>query len=157
MLQFIVGDASQYRRVIDLASVEVQNRQHGSIPDRVKKFVRVPGGRQRSGLRFAITHNASGDQVGIIEHRSERVGETVSEFAPFVDGPGCFRSAMAADAAREGELSEKLFQALDVFTLVWKNFRICPLEINRGEYTRGPDKASRESGNSRHARTSASH
>ena len=61
----------------------------------------MPGCRERSGLRFAVTHNTRRDEVGIIEHCSKRVGEAVSQFAPFVNRTRRFRGAMAPNAARD--------------------------------------------------------
>ena len=71
LLQFLRLDAGQDSRVANLVAIEMQDRQHGSVGDRVEKFVGLPGGRQRAGFRFAVADDAGDDQIGIIERRSE--------------------------------------------------------------------------------------
>ena len=39
---FLVGDASPDRRVVDLVPVEMQDRQHGAVADRIQELVDVP-------------------------------------------------------------------------------------------------------------------
>src|SRR5262245_59192831 len=41
---------------------------------------------------------------------------------------------MAADAARKGKLLKELAHAVLVLALVWINFRICALEVSRGQH-----------------------
>ena len=62
-----------------------------AVARRVQELVRVPTGRQRAGLGFAIADHAAGDQIGIIEDRAMRVQQRVAEFPAFVDGAGRFR------------------------------------------------------------------
>ena len=51
LLQFLMLDAGEDRRVADLEAVEVQDRQNRSVRDRIEEFVGLPGGRQ--GARLA--------------------------------------------------------------------------------------------------------
>ena len=55
------------------------------IGDGIKKFVRLPGGRERACLRLAVPNHAGDDQTGIVECRSERVTQRISQFASFVN------------------------------------------------------------------------
>ena len=41
--------------------------------DRIEKFVRVPTGGERAGLRFAIADDTGNEQLGIVKGRTERV------------------------------------------------------------------------------------
>ena len=67
LVQFLVADARQHRRVGDLVAVEVQDRQHGAVVDGIEELVRVPTGGQRAGLRLAVADDAGDDQIGIVE------------------------------------------------------------------------------------------
>ena len=49
----------------------MQDWEHGSVGDRVKKFVGLPGGRQRAGLRFAVANDAGDNQIRIVKRRPE--------------------------------------------------------------------------------------
>ena len=49
--QLVLRDPGQDRRVGDLVAVEVQDRQHGAVADRVEELVRVPAGGQRARSR----------------------------------------------------------------------------------------------------------
>jgi hypothetical protein len=48
--QLLLGDPGHHRRVGDLVAVEVQDRQHGAVVDRVDELVRLPRPGQRAGL-----------------------------------------------------------------------------------------------------------
>ena len=65
--ELLAADACQHRRVGDLETVQMQDRQHHAITCRIQEFIRVPTGRERSGFSFAIANYASDDQVGIVK------------------------------------------------------------------------------------------
>ena len=71
----------------------------------------MPARRQRAGLGLAVADDARDQQLGVVERRSERVGERVAELAAFVDRAGGLRGGVAGDAARERELAEEPPQA----------------------------------------------
>ena len=77
-LQLLVADAGQEGRVIDLVAVQVQDRQHRPVRDRVEELVAVPARGQRTRLRFPVTHHHERDQV-----------------RPIVDSPVSVRDAVA--------------------------------------------------------------
>jgi hypothetical protein len=80
-IELLLRDARQQGEIGDLVAVEVEHRQYGAVADRVDEFVDVPGGGQRSGLRFAVTHAGQGDQLGVVEHGAAGVGEPIPQFA----------------------------------------------------------------------------
>ncbi len=112
LLHLVVGDAGKDGGVGDLIAVQVQDGQHRAIGGGVQEFIAVPRGGQRAGLRFAVAHNAGGDQIGIVEHRAKGVGKAVAQLAALMDGARRFRSYMAGDAAGEGKLLEQPAHAL---------------------------------------------
>lgn len=57
----------------------------------------------RPGLCFAVSSNHSRDQIRIVKHSAECMGDAISELAALIDGAGCFRRAMAGHAAREAD------------------------------------------------------
>ena len=71
-LQLLMADAGQERRVIDLVAVEVQDRQHGAVRDRVEELIAVPAGRERTGFSFAVAHHDQSDQDPGCRRRSRR-------------------------------------------------------------------------------------
>ena len=85
LLQLLVLDARQDGRVADLVAVEVQDRQHRAVGDRVEELVGMPRGGQRAGLRLAVADDAGDDQIGVVERGAEGVAERVAELAAFVD------------------------------------------------------------------------
>ncbi len=100
-----MADARQQGRIVDLVAVEIEDRQHRAIADRVEKLADMPGGGQRASLGLAITDDRRDDQVGIVKGRPAGMRQDITQFAAFVDGAGRFRGAVAANAAGEGELS----------------------------------------------------
>ena len=73
LFQFLAGDAGEEGRTGDLVAVEMQDRQHRAVSCRIKKLVRMPRRGQRSGFRLAIADHAGDDEIGIVEHRPERM------------------------------------------------------------------------------------
>ncbi len=104
-------DAGEHRRGCDLVPVQVQDRKHGSVGERVEELVRVPARRQRARLRLPIAHDAADHQVGVVEGGAIGVREGVSQLAPFVDGAGCLRGHVRGDTAWERELAEEAAHA----------------------------------------------
>src|SRR5271166_1019823 len=49
-LQLLTTDTGQKRGVVDLVAVEVQDRQHRPVPDRVEELVAVPARGERGGF-----------------------------------------------------------------------------------------------------------
>ena len=90
----------------------MQNGQHRAVSDGVHELVAVPGGGQGAGLRLAVAHHAGGDQVRIVCHGAEGVGQGVSQLAALMNGAGGLGGHMAGDAAGEGEPLEELLHAV---------------------------------------------
>ena len=112
LLQLVLGDPGQQSGVSDLITVQVQDGQHGAVHFGAEELVGVPGGGQGAGLGLTVAHHAGGDQVGIVKHRAEGVGQAVTQLAALVDGAWDLGRHMAGDAAGEGELLEQFFHAL---------------------------------------------
>ena len=111
-LHLLVTHAGEDGRIGDLEAVEVQNGQHSAVGDGVDKLVAVPRGGQRAGLRLAVAHHTGGDQVGVIRHGAEGVGQRVAQLAALMDRAGGLRCHMAGNAAGEGETLEELLHPL---------------------------------------------
>ena len=73
--QFLAGDAGEQGRVGNLVAVEMQDRQHRAVGDRIEKFVGMPCRGEGSGFRLAIADDTGDDQARIVEHRPERMAE----------------------------------------------------------------------------------
>ena len=111
-LHLLVAHAGEDGGVGDLEAVQVQNGQHRAIGDGVHELVAMPGGGQGAGLGLAVAHHAGGDQVGIVRHGAEGVGQGIAQLAALMDGAGSLRRHMAGDAAGEGEALEQLLHAV---------------------------------------------
>ena len=111
-LHLLMAHAGEDGGVGDLEAVEVQNGQHSAVGDGVDEFVAVPRGGQRAGLRLAVAHHTGSDQIGVIRHGAEGVGQRVAQLAALMDRAGGLRRHMAGDAAGEGEALEELLHPL---------------------------------------------
>src|SRR5699024_1898484 len=78
----------------------------------VQELVGLPAGGQGAGFGLAVAHGDRGDQVGVVKHRAEGVGDGVAQLAALVDGTGGLRRNVAGDAAGEGKLLEQAAHAL---------------------------------------------
>ncbi len=131
--QFFVRNARENRGIRDLVAVEVQHRKDSSIANRIQEFVRMPGGRKRTGLRLAVTNRDRDDEIGIVECCPVSMGDGVAKLPAFVNGTWRFRCAVRADASGKRELAEELEQTSLVKTLVRINLGVVTLEIAVGE------------------------
>ena len=136
IFELFVRDAREDRRVVDLVAVEMQDRQHRAVADRVEELVRMPRRRQRPGFGFAVADDDRDDQIGIVECGAEGVRDRIAKLAAFVNRAGSFRRAVASDSARKAELFEELPHAGFVFALVGIDLGIRPFEIYRPKHAR---------------------
>jgi hypothetical protein len=110
LFQFIRLNARQDGRVGNFVAIEMQNRQHRAVSDRIEKFVGLPRGRQRAGFRFAVADNAGDDQIRIVKRRAESVRQRIAQFAAFVNRTRSRRRHMAGNSAGKRKLREQFFQ-----------------------------------------------
>ena len=89
----------------------------------------MPGRGQGTRLRFAVAHYAAGDQLRIVEHRTIRVEQRITQFATFVDGTGSFRRGVAGNAARERKLAEQAPHSLLVLRDIGIQLAVAAFEI----------------------------
>ena len=127
--QFIVRDAGEHGGIVDLIAVELQDRQHRAIPDRVQELVGMPRGGQWTGFGFPIANHDGDQQVGIIVGRAKGVRDAIAQLAALMNRTGCFRCAVTANAAGEGKLLEELAHSCFVLAFVGVNLRIGALEV----------------------------
>ena len=95
-----MADAREDGWIGDLVTVEVQNRQHGAVADRIDELVRMPGGGERPRFGLAVADHAGDDELRIVEAGAVSVREAVTELAPLMDGSGRFRGDMAIRCGR---------------------------------------------------------
>ena len=136
LVEFLTADAGEHGRIGDLVAVQVQDRQHRSVGQRVQELVRVPAGRHRPGLGLAVPDGAGDDQAGVIEGRTVGMRQRIAELAPLVDRPGRLRRHVARDASGKGELGEKPLQARLVLRDVRIDLAVGPFQIGVGDQRR---------------------
>ncbi len=107
LVELGLRDAREHGRLSDLVAVQVEDRQHRAVTDRIEELVRVPARRQRAGLGLPVPDDRADQQVRIVERGAEGMGEGVAEFPALVDRAGDLRRHVAGDAAGEGELAEQ--------------------------------------------------
>ena len=73
LVELLVFDAGQHGGVADLVAVQMQDRQHRPVTDRIQELGGMPSRGQRPGLGLAVTDDAGHDQAGIVERGAERV------------------------------------------------------------------------------------
>ena len=114
VIELFVADARQYTRVGDLVAVQVQDRKHHAIGQRIQEFVGMPTRGERPRFRFAVADDAGHDQVRVVECGAERMRKGISQLATFVDRARSFWRHVTRDAPRERELLEQPLHALFV-------------------------------------------
>ena len=136
--KLLMADARQHRRIGDLVAVEVQDRQHGAVTDRIEELVRMPARGHGPRFRFAIAHHRGDDEVGIVEGRAIGVRERIAKLAALVDRAWRLGRDMARNPAGKRELSEEPLHALHVLRDVGIDFAVRAFEICVGDQSRSP-------------------
>ena len=128
-LHLVVRDAREDGGVIDLVAVQVQDGEDCAVACGVEEFVGMPCRRERARLRFAVADGNGRDEVGVVEHRAERMGDGVTELAALIDGAGGLGRHMAGDAAGERELFAQFLHPFVVLSDVGVYFAVRPFEV----------------------------
>jgi hypothetical protein len=128
-LKFSVRDSSKNSRVVNLVTIEVENRQDSTINNWVEELVAVPGSSKRTSFGFAITNHGESNQVRVIKDSAESVRDGITQLTTLVEGSGSFGSGMRTDSAWEWEALEELLHTLIVKSLVGVDLGIDTLEV----------------------------
>jgi len=91
-------------------AVEVQDRQHGAVADRIEELVGLPRGRERARFSFAVADDTRDHEVGIIEGGPEGVAERVPKLTTFVNRTRRRRGNVAGYSAGERELLDSFLR-----------------------------------------------
>src|SRR5208283_2144359 len=122
-------DSREHGGVSDLVAVQMQDRQHGTVRDRVQKFVSLPAGCQRSGLRLAVAHHTGDDQVRIVERGTIGMAQGVPKLAALMDRPRGLGCDVARNAAGKRELLEQALHARLVLRYLRVELAVAAFEI----------------------------
>src|SRR4029077_14358138 len=132
-LQFFMRDAREDGGICDFVAVKVQHWQHSPIANGIQEFVRMPGGRKRTGLCLSIAYRDCDDKIGIVKCCSVCVRDGVPKFAAFMDGTGRLRRAVRTYSAWKRKLPEEFEHARFVAALIRINLGVVAFEITVGE------------------------
>src|ERR1700730_3188169 len=110
----------------------MQDWQHRAIGRRIEKLVGMPRAGQGSGFRLAIADDAGDDEIGIVEHRAERVTERIAQLAALVDRSRALRRCMAGNSSWKRKLNKELPQPGLIRADVWIDLSVGALEISVG-------------------------
>src|ERR1035438_2864006 len=116
----------------DFVSIEMKDRQDGTVTDRIDEVDRLPASFQWTGLGLAISDNAGHNQVRIVEGRAECVNQRVAKLSAFVHGIWDVRAAVAGHAARCGELAKHEPQAVFIVRDLRVDLGVCAFKIGAG-------------------------
>src|SRR5579864_1018007 len=134
ILNFLVRNARQQGRIVDLIAIQMEDREHSAIARRIQELVGVPGSRERTGFRLAIAHDCRNNQLWIVKGRATGMREDVAEFSAFVNRSRSFRRAVTPDSAGEGKFMEELPQAVFVKTLLGIDLGVRPLQVSGAKH-----------------------
>ncbi len=104
----------------------MQNWQHGPIPDRVEKLIRMPSSGKGSRFCLPVAYHASDYEIRVIESCPVGVGDAVTQLAPFVDRTGRLWGDVTADASGEGKLLEEFVHPLQILAHIGVNLGVSP-------------------------------
>src|SRR6266851_2355778 len=96
----------------------------------------MPTCRQWAGFRFAVSNDATHQQIGIVERRSIRMSNGVTEFAALVNRSRRFRGNVTRNAPRKRELLEEMLQPLCILRDMRIHFAVSSFQKGVGDQAR---------------------
>src|SRR6266478_9019972 len=93
----------------------------------------MPTCRQWAGFRFAVSNDAAHQQIWIVERRSIRMSNGVTEFAAFVNRSRRFRGNVTGNTAGKRKLFEEMLQAFFVLRDMRIDFAVSSFQIGVGD------------------------
>src|SRR5258708_35284882 len=81
--QFLVAHCAIDSRIGDFVAIQVQNGQYRTGFRRIKKFVAMPGGRGRAGLRLTVTDDTGYDQTKVVPGTAKSACQGIHQPPPF--------------------------------------------------------------------------
>ncbi len=143
-LQVCVAGASLGGWPRDFVSIEMKDRQDGTVSDRIDEVDRLPASFQWTGLGLAISDNAGHNQVWIVEGRAECMNQRIAKLSAFVHGIRHVRAAVAGHATRSRELAEHEPQAVFIVRDLRVNLGVRAFEVGAGIERRAPVSRTRD-------------
>ena len=110
LLQFLMLNAGEHRRIANLVAIEMQDGQDRSVSNRVEELVGLPSRGQRPRFGLAIADDTGDGETGIVEDGSEGMAQRVAQLAAFVDRSWTLRRGMAGNATGKRKLEKQLSQ-----------------------------------------------
>ena len=127
--QRFVWFARKDRRVRNLESVQIKNRQNGPVMNRINELVWLPGSCQRAGFCFTVADDGCCNQIGVVKDGARSVWKRISEFPAFMNGSRRLWSSVRSNAARERETLEELLHAFFIFSDFRVDFSIASVKV----------------------------
>src|SRR5437773_1222695 len=134
----LVALTTEDGRAGDLVSVQVEDRQHRTVPRRVEEVDALPRALERPRLGLAVSDHGDRKEVRIVEGGAEGMHEDVAELAALVDGAGRRHAHVARHASRRRELAEEPLHALGVPSDRGVDLAVGALEVRVREESRAP-------------------
>ena len=99
--QLAMGYAGEYRRVVDLVAIEMEDWENSTITDGIEELIAVPARSERTSLSLAVTDHGQSDEIRMVEDSAESVSDGVTELTTLVETTRLFRCSMTANSTRE--------------------------------------------------------
>ncbi|MNW51700.1 hypothetical protein D3C74_291920 [compost metagenome] len=126
---FLVRLTRQDRWVADLKSIQVKDRQHRSVRDRVDEPVGEPRSRKRSGFGFPVAYDDRRNEVRVVQNRACAMRKRIPQFPAFMNRPRRLRCCVGSNPAREGKLLEQLLHPLKILRNFRIDFRVAAIQV----------------------------
>src|ERR1035437_8519400 len=95
----------------------------------------MPRRCQRSGFRLAIADDAGDDEIGIVEHRPERMAKRIAQLTAFVDRARALGRCVAGNSSGKRKLNKELPKSGLILADVGIDLAVSALEVRSEEHT----------------------
>ncbi len=89
----------------------------------------MPRRGQRPGFRLAIADDAGDDEIGIVEHRPERMAERIAQLSALVDRARALRRCVAGNSSGKRKLNKELPKPGFILADVGIDLAVSALEV----------------------------
>ena len=123
--QFLVAHGAIDGGIGDFIAIQVYNGQYRAGFGGIKKFVAMPGGCGRAGLRFSIADDTGNDQVRIIHSCAKGGCQGITQLSAFMNGAWDTGIEVTGKPARPGKAAYKFFNPGPIERQVWIEIMEC--------------------------------
>ena len=98
-----MADTSEKSWIVDLVTIQMQDREDCTICEWVEELCAVPTGSEWTSLGFSVTDHCQSNKIRVVIDSSKGMRYRVTELSTLMDTAGGFGGGVTANTTGEGK------------------------------------------------------